>query len=59
MVFTQTHHVVPYCYSWENIGEHFENPLGKLRELDVNVMGFFWELGEFGGNTLKTSKFLT
>lgn len=31
--------------------------IGTLRELDVNIMGIFWELGEFGGNTLITSKF--
>jgi len=31
--------------------------IGKLRELDVNTMGIFWELGEFGGNTLRLSKF--
>jgi hypothetical protein len=26
--------------------------IGTLRELDVNIMGIFWELGEFGENTL-------
>jgi len=35
----------------------FWKSIGKLRELDVNIMGIFWELGEFGGNTLITSKF--
>jgi hypothetical protein len=30
----------------------FWKSIGTLIELDVNIMGIFWELGEFDENTL-------
>lgn len=48
-------YVIPYCGSWEKVGEHFENflELIKFRERHGNTMKTFWELGE---NTLRITK---
>lgn len=51
-------YIVPYCCSWEHVGEYFENlellePIGKLWEFDARIVRTFWE---FGGNTLRTPK---
>ncbi len=48
-------YVIPYCGSWEKVGEHFENVLEliKLRERHGNTLKTFWEFGE---NTLRIPK---